>query len=434
MERVVEKVDFPCKESPKLLRVCAYARVSTGKDAMLHSLSAQVSYYSELIQKHIGWLYCGVFTDEAVTGTKQDRGGLNRMLAECRKGNIDLVLVKSISRFARNTVTLLQITRELRSLGVDVFFEEQNIHTFSMEGELMMTILASYAQEESRSASENQKWRIRRGFENGELVNLRFLYGYDITAGTISVNPAQAAVVKEIFERFSAGESMRSISRILNKRGCTGSYGGKWCPAGIRKVLSNEKYIGSALLQKRYRNNPIEKKFVINRGELPQYYAEDTHEPIISKELYKEVTARLEAFDKKASAWKPKRYSVLSGLVVCGNCGNIYKRITRRGKVWRQCTTYLTKGRIDCYAKSILEETLETLTCRVLGIDRLDSEIVKARIAKIRVEKNNILVFCFHDGTEIIQKWENRSRADSWTSEMKEKARLCAIQGRKEKK
>lgn len=434
MDRVVEKVDFPCKESPKLVRACAYARVSTGKDAMLHSLSAQISYYSELIQNHIGWLYCGVFTDEAVTGTKQDRSGFNRMLAECRKGNIDLVLVKSISRFARNTVTLLQITRELKSLGVDVFFEEQNIHTLSMEGELMMTILASYAQEESRSASENQKWRIRRGFENGELVNLRSLYGYDITAEAITVNSEEAAVVKEIFERFNAGESMRSISQILNKRGCTGSYGGRWCPAGIRKVLSNEKYTGNALLQKRYRNNPVEKKFVVNRGELPQYYAEDTHESIISKTLFKKVSARLKTFDKMASAWKPKYHSVLSGLVVCGNCGNIYKRITRRGKIWRQCTTYLTKGKSGCHAKSIPEEILEMLTCRVLGIDRLDSDIVKVRIAKIRVEKNNVLVYCFRDGTEIIQMWQDRSRADSWTPEMKEKARRCARQGRREKK
>ena len=166
MERVIERVDFQIPMQPKALRVCAYARVSSGKDAMLHSLSAQVSYYNSLIQSHADWLYCGVFSDEAITGTKSQRDGFQRMLASCRAGEIDLVITKSISRFARNTVTLLQTVRELKSLGVDVFFEEQNIHTMSADGELMLTILASYAQEESLSASENQKWRIRKAFEN----------------------------------------------------------------------------------------------------------------------------------------------------------------------------------------------------------------------------------------------------------------------------
>ena len=182
MERVVERVDALIPAQPKALRVCAYARVSTGKDAMLHSLSAQVSYYSKMIQSHNGWMYCGVYSDEAVTGTKRERAGFQHMIEECRQGNIDLVITKSISRFARNTVTLLQTVRELKSLGVDVFFEEQHIHTMSADGELMMTILASYAQEESLSASENQKWRVRKAFENGEIINLRFLFGYDITA------------------------------------------------------------------------------------------------------------------------------------------------------------------------------------------------------------------------------------------------------------
>lgn len=145
MKRVVERVDALIPAQPKALRVCAYARISTGKDAMLHSLSAQVSYYSKMIQSHNGWMYCGVYSDEAVTGTKRERAGFQHMIEECRQGNIDLVITKSISRFARNTVTLLQAVREPKSLGVDVFFEEQHIHTMSADGELMMTILASYA-------------------------------------------------------------------------------------------------------------------------------------------------------------------------------------------------------------------------------------------------------------------------------------------------
>ena len=169
--------------------------------------------YSALIQKHTGWLYCGVYADEAFTGTKDSRDGFQSLLAECRAGNIDMVITKSISRFARNTVTLLETVRELKALGVDVYFEEQNIHTMSADGELMITILASYAQEESRSASENQKWRIRRGFERGELVNLRFLFGYKIEKGCVAVDPEKAAVVREVFHRALEGEShMVSLS------------------------------------------------------------------------------------------------------------------------------------------------------------------------------------------------------------------------------
>ena len=167
MERIITKVEQFIPAQPKAERVAAYARVSTGKDAMRHSLAAQISYYSDMIQKHHGWLYCGVYADEALTGTKDNRDNFQRMLRDCRAGKLDRIITKSISRFARNTVTLLETVRELKLLGVDVFFEEQNIHTLSADGELMLTILASYAQEESLSASENLKWRIRKGFEKG---------------------------------------------------------------------------------------------------------------------------------------------------------------------------------------------------------------------------------------------------------------------------
>ena len=255
MARTIQQISFPAPMRPSLKRVAAYARVSSGKDAMLHSLSSQVSYYSALIQKHTGWLYCGVYADEAFTGTKDGRDGFQSLLAECRAGNIDMVITKSISRFARNTVTLLETVRELKALGVDVYFEEQNIHTMSSDGELMMTILASYAQEESRSASENQKWRIRRGFERGELVNLRFLFGYKIEKGRVAVDPEKAAVVQEVFRRALEGESLTSLAIDLNRRGFTGVLGGKWNSMRIREMLSNEKYLGNALLQKQYRNN-----------------------------------------------------------------------------------------------------------------------------------------------------------------------------------
>lgn len=434
MERVIERVDFQIPMQPKALRVCAYARVSSGKDAMLHSLSAQVSYYNSLIQTHAGWFYCGVFSDEAITGTKSQRDGFQRMLASCRAGEIDLVITKSISRFARNTVTLLETVRELKSLGVDVFFEEQNIHTMSADGELMLAILASYAQEESLSASENQKWRIRKAFENGELVNLRFLFGYNITASGIQVNEREAAIVREIFTRFNGGESLSAISRDLNDRGCERTFGGTWCADRIRNLLSNEKYTGNALLQKQYRKNHIDKKLVPNRGELPMYYAEGTHEPIIDQAAFDTAQVRLNELSRQAEKREKPTRSTFSGLIRCGLCGSTYKRVTCRGKHFWNCTTFQTKGKAECPAKKIPAETLESLTCEVLGTEVLDPDMVRSKITMIRAEKNNVAVFCMDNGPEIVKRWKDRSRAESWSPEMKEQARQRALQTRRGQK
>ena len=433
MERIVERVDSYIPAQPRALRVCAYARVSSGKDAMLHSLSAQVSHYSEMIQSHIGWVYCDVYSDEALTGTKSDREGFQQMLTDCRAGKIDMVITKSISRFARNTVTLLQTVRELKSMGIDVYFEEQYIHTISADGELMMTILASYAQEESLSASENQKWRVRKAFENGELINLRFLFGYSITADGVQINEKEAAIVREIFSRFNGGESMSSISRDLNARGYRGALGGKWCAERMRNTLSNEKYLGNALLQKRYRNNHIEKKLVANKGELPMYYAEGTHEPIIDQATFDKAQERLRMLAQQTANRKKPTRSAFSGLIHCGLCGNTYKRVTYRKKHYWNCTTFQTKGKSECAAKRIPEETLEVLTCEVLGAVSFDPDMVRSKITAIRAEKSNMVVYCMDDGSEIVKRWKDRSRAESWTPEMKEKARQRALQARRKK-
>ena len=244
IERVIERVDFQIPMQPKALRVCAYARVSSGKDAMLHSLSAQVSYYNSLIQTHAGWLYCGVYSDEAITGTKSQRDGFQRMLASCRAGEIDLIITKSISRFARNTVTLLETVRELKSLGVDVYFEEQNIHTMSAEGELLLTILASYAQEESRSVSENMRWRIKKNFEEGIPWRGNML-GYRMEDGILKVIPKEAAVVRRIFTEYLDGKGGAAIAKGLNEDGLTTVNGIPWSHSKVMKVLSNFDYISA---------------------------------------------------------------------------------------------------------------------------------------------------------------------------------------------
>ena len=297
----------------------------------------------------------------------------------------------------------------------------------------MMTILASYAQEESLSASENQKWRVRKAFENGELINLRFLFGYSITADGVQINEKEAVIVREIFSRFNGGESMSSISRDLNAMGYRGALGGKWCAERMRNTLSNEKYLGNALLQKRYRNNHIEKKLVANKGELPMYYAEGTHEPIIDAATFEQAQERLHKIAQQTADRKKPSRSAFSGLICCGICGNTYKRVTYRGKHFWNCTTFQTSGKSECTAKKIPEETLVALTIEVLGIDRLSTKVVKSKITEIRAEEGNMVIFCMDDTSEIVKRWKNRSRAESWTPEMKEQARQRALQARRKK-
>ena len=423
MKRTVQQVDFAIPAQPKATRVAAYARVSSGKDAMLHSLSAQVSFYSKMIQEHPGWLYCGVYADEAFTGTKENRADFQRLLSECRAGNIDLIITKSISRFARNTVTLLQTVRELKMLGVDVYFEEQNIHTMSADGELMMTILASYAQEESLSASENMKWRIRKGFERGEMMGLRFFYGYSIKKGVVTINPEQAKIVQEIFQRFNDGESMGSIAADLNARNIKGVLGGEWCPPRIHDVVTNEKYLGNALLQKTFVNNHLEKKQVKNRGELPQYYAEGTHDAIIDPATFAIAQERIEALRLAAEERPKPTRSAFTGKICCAKCGKNYKRGRHGDRVFWNCSTYLTKGSKFCRCSQIPEPLLYSITTEVLGLEEFDPDIFESKITVIEAHDDNTLVFCFTDGTQTVKRWQHRSRAESWTPEMREKAR-----------
>ena len=430
MERIIQKMEPKVPAQPKAKRVAAYARVSSGKDAMLHSLSAQVSYYNGLIQNHPGWLYCGVYADEALTGTKENRAEFQRLLAECRAGNIDLIITKSISRFARNTVVLLQTVRELKSMGVDVYFEEQNIHSMSADGELMLTILASYAQEESLSASENQKWRIKKNFEEGMPWSGQVL-GYKYVNGVYIVKPEEAEIVRSIFADYLSGMGIEAIMKKLNAQGRPSRNGHTWCRSSVRKVLGNYSYTGNLLLQTTFRENHITKETLPNRGELPMYHAENTHEAIVSMEDYQAVQAEMARRSAKhnKTAHGPVKYPFTS-LIVCGTCGKGYRRkVTRTGPVWI-CSTFNVYGKAACPSKQIPEGTLEKAAAEVLGLDAFDAKALHDRITAIRAEGNNTLVFLFQDGTQTVKRWADRSRAESWTPEMRDAAREFAKKGR----
>ena len=345
-----------------------------------------------------------------------------------------MVITKSISRFARNTVTLLETVRELKALGVDVYFEEQSIHTMSADGELMMTILASYAQEESRSASENQKWRIRRGFERGELVNLRFLFGYKIEKGRVAVDPEKAAVVREVFRRALEGASLTSLAIDLNRRGFTGVLGGKWNSMRIREMLSNEKYLGNALLQKQYRNNHLEKKEIPNRGELPQYYAEGTHEAIIDQATFDAAQELLAGITENSPVKRPRRRSAFTSMIACAVCGRNYKRCTGGKRHFWNCPTVVQTDLPSCGTSQIPEKLLYDLAAQVLGLAQFDEGVFLERIKGIDALPDKTLVFHFKDGSTAERHWEHISRAKSWTPEMKEIARQRALAQRRGEK
>ncbi len=421
--RVIQDVTPTKATELKRLRVCAYARVSSGKDAMLHSLSAQVSYYQKFIASHIDWQFCGIYADEAFTGTKETRAQFQQMLSECRKGNIDLIVTKSISRFARNTITLLQTVREFKAMGVDIFFEEQNIHTLSSDGELMLTILASYAQEESLSASENAKWRIRKGFEAGELMNFRYLFGYRIVKGKVSIHEENAKIVREVFARFVEGSSLADIAHWLNNSGVPPIESGIWTSKKLRAMLSNEKYTGNALLQKTYTNNHLEKKKRINRGELPMYYVEETHPAIVDMITFQIAKERLEEATQYFAPTTLPSESPFSKKMVCGYCGEYVKRAKNNARTIWHCHRYLERGRAGCSeAKQIRNDMLESLCCEVFGFDNFDAEFIEKNVAQGIVFAGR-LVFKMKDGTEIEKKWQYKSRSASWTPEMREIAR-----------
>lgn len=421
MGKQVEKVIVPGVNVPRRKRVAAYARVSSGKDAMLHSLSAQVSAYSSLIQKTPGWQFVKVYADTAMTGTKDSRAGFQQMLSDCRAGQIDMVLCKSISRFARNTVTLLETVRELKELGVDIYFEEQNIHTMSGDGELMLTILASYAQEESRSVSENMHWRVKKNFEEGMPWGGSRL-GYRFQNGRLVVCPNEAETVRRIYREFLSGKGVDTIANGLNADGIPTIWGYEWRNNGVLSILRNYYYTGNMILQQYYCDDHISKKCRPNNGQMPKYHVADSHEAIVSMETYEAVQRELE---RRSAQFAPKgkdynaKYPY-SGLIVCGNCGKKYRRkVTHAGPVWI-CSTYNTKGKAVCASKAIPEEILNKLT----------ADIVIEDLAVIRAEAENQLVFLYKDGTRREVCWQDRSRAESWTSEMKSAARARELKRR----
>lgn len=367
------------EEKPKL-RVAAYCRVSTDSDEQATSYEAQVEHYTAFIQKNAEWEFAGIFADDGISGTNtKKREEFNRMIEECMAGRIDMIITKSISRFARNTLDCLKYIRQLKDKNIPVFFEKENINTMDSKGEVLLTIMASLAQQESQSLSQNVKLGLQYRYQNGEVqVNHNRFLGYTKDEnGYLVIEPNEAEVVKRIYREYLEGGSLLQIGRSLEADGIlTAARKARWRPESVKKILQNEKYIGDALLQKTYTVDFLTKKRVKNNGIVPQYYVENSHSAIIPRDLYMQVQEEiirraniLGGGDKKKRVYS-SRYA-MSSLVVCGHCGDIFRRIkwNNRGcksTVWR-CVSRVEKDGPYCSARTVKEETLQEVVVKAVN-------------------------------------------------------------------
>ena len=321
----------------KQRRIAAYARVSTASDEQLNSVEAQKDYFAKLIRQRPDWVFVDVYADEGITGTSINRReAFNRMVTDALAGNIDLIVTKSISRFARNTVDTLNTIRQLKAANVEVFFEKENIYTMDSKGEFLITLLSSIAEEESRSISENVKWGQRKRFADGKYsVPYTHFLGYRKGAeGNMEIVPEEAGVVRWIYHMFLKGIAPTAIATILTTATIPSPAGGdQWWPKTVMSILTNEKYYGAARLQKTYTVDFLTKTKKVNKGEVPQYYVECSHPAIIDPAEWEAV--QVEVARRKKLGRRHDCFTPFSGKVICGDCGGVYG-----SKIWHSNSKY----------------------------------------------------------------------------------------------
>ena len=380
------------------LRVAAYCRVSTDDEEQLTSYEAQQTYYTDKIMTNPDWTMAGIYADEGITGTKATkRPEFLKMIRKCKQKKIDLILVKSISRFARNTVDCLNYIRTLKSLGIAVIFEKENINTLNEDSEMLTTIMGAFAQAESESISQNVKWGVRQAMKEGR-VSIRYknLYAYDEGEdGQPKIIESEAAVIRRINDEFLSGRSLPMIKdgleadKILTPKG-----GNVWAVSAIRNLLKNEKYCGDVLMQKTFKTDPISGKTKRNTGQLPMYLIQDHHPAIISRDTYNAVQAE---FARRTSGKAPSTklaptgqacYSAkyaLTGIVICGECGNQYRRCVwnKRGQkrpVWR-CSSRIDYGSKYCHkSPTIYEVPLKAAILDAINLVMSDKKVLIQQI------------------------------------------------------
>ena len=402
------------EDRPKL-RVAAYCRVSTDSEEQATSYEAQVEHYTSYIKSNADWELAGIYADDGITGTNtKKREEFNRMIEDCMEGKIDMVITKSISRFARNTLDCLKYIRQLKDKNIPVFFEKENINSMDSKGEIMLTIMASLAQQESQSLSQNVKLGFQYRYQQGEVqVNHNRFLGYTKDENKrLVIVPEEAEVVKRIYWEYLKGASLLQIARGLEADGIlTAANKRKWRPETLKKILQNEKYIGDALLQKTYTVDFLSKKRVVNNGIVPQYYVENSHEPIIPREIFMQVQEEMvrRANLQTGKSGKRRVYSskyALSSIVYCGECGDIYRRVhwNNRGCksiVWR-CVSRLEEKGSDCSSRTINEATLQGAVVKAIN------EVLGSKDTFLTVLLENIATVLGEDNDQTTQEIESR--------------------------
>ncbi len=404
----------PDEEKPKL-RVAAYCRVSTDSDEQASSYDTQIEHYTSFISGHPDWQLAGIFADDGISGTNtKKREEFNRLIDECMAGNVDMVITKSISRFARNTLDCLKYIRQLKDKNIAVFFEKENINSMDSKGEVMLTIMASLAQQESQSLSQNVKLGLQYRYQQGEIqVNCKWFLGYtkDVNKKLVIV-PEEAEIVKRIYREYLEGASMLKIARGLEADGIKNGAGrDKWHTSNINQILRNEKYIGDALLQKTYTTDFLTKKRVKNHGIVPQYYVENSHEAIIPREIFMQVQEELirRRIVHTSPNGKNRTFSSthsFSNMIICGGCGEFFRRIhwNNRGKksvVWR-CISRLENTGQFCDARTVLESTIEQLLVTAINQTLCDKD------AFLSILKNNIENVLIHENDTTLADIDKR--------------------------
>lgn len=363
MKRIT-KIENKTRKTRKT-RVAAYCRVSTDSDEQLLSLEAQKQHYTALIKSNPKWTSAGLYFDEGITGTKKDkRPALMRMITDCENGMIDLIVTKSISRFARNTTDCLELVRKLAEMGVYIFFERENINTENMEGELMLTILSSLAEEESVSISQNTKWSIQKRYQNGTFIISYPPYGYANINGKMQIVPEEAEIVRQMFDSFLSGMSTSAIAEELRKRNVKTKRNGEWRARTVNALLKNEKYTGDVIFQKSWSDDSFNRH--VNYGEVDQYVVRDHHEAIITRDEFEAVQALMKTrFEEKGGVWGTDKYSrryAFSARIICGECGSTFKRQIRR-KTDKNYISWCCNKHIEdktvCHMKAVREDVIQ---------------------------------------------------------------------------
>lgn len=404
-----------------IIKVAAYCRVSTDHEEQKTSYDTQIQHYEQHITSNPNWIFSGIYADEGITGTNRyKRDSFNQMIEDCKNGKIEMVITKSISRFARNTVDTLQIIRQLKNYQVGVYFEKENINTLDESSEVILTVLSSIAQDESRSISENVKWALKRKFERGEvMLNTKRFMGYTRDEhGKLVIVEEEAVVVRRIFNSYLTGQSLIGIARELEAdQVLSPDRKTKWSTSTISNMLVNEKYAGNAILQKSYTEDYLTKKRVPNRGQMPKYHVEDSHDPIIDMKTFMRVQEevlrrkRMHGRSNKIKTKRNRRHSkyIFTDLLTCGCCGHGYRRATWTNyyekRVVYRCGNRLKKGVRVCPGSVNIEENklrhiIENEVSKQLGIqyNEVNDEVIIQHVEEIIVNENGELLLRYKTG------------------------------------